>query len=223
MATHSSVLAWRIPGTGEPDGLPSMGSHRVRHYWGDLAAATLHCNFTCLGAARRLCWVHRKEPLWSGSSLDTQSKQFTVNLGSHTNKIYMKIEYNTTQCDICYNFMWGKLLDIWSWTEQSKEIATLSWRGEVKVAQSCPTLCDPTDYTVHRIFQARILEWIAFPFSRGSSQPRDRTQVSRIAGGLFTSWATREALSWRRLVTKRWITKANYQLPSSWRNGIALL
>ena len=38
MATHSSVLAWRIPGTGEPDGLPSMGSHRVRHDWSDLAA-----------------------------------------------------------------------------------------------------------------------------------------------------------------------------------------
>ena len=39
MATHSSVLAWRIPGTGEPDGLQSMGSHRVRHDWSDLAAA----------------------------------------------------------------------------------------------------------------------------------------------------------------------------------------
>ena len=39
MATHSSVLAWRIPGTGEPDGLPSMGSHRVGHNWSDLAAA----------------------------------------------------------------------------------------------------------------------------------------------------------------------------------------
>ena len=38
MATHSSVLAWRIPGTGEPGGLPSMGSHRVRHDWSDLAA-----------------------------------------------------------------------------------------------------------------------------------------------------------------------------------------
>ena len=41
MATQSSVLAWRIPGTGEPGGLQSMGSHRVRHYWSDLAAATL--------------------------------------------------------------------------------------------------------------------------------------------------------------------------------------
>ena len=54
-------------------------------------------------------------------------------------------------------------------------------------------LCDPVDYTARGILQARILEWVAFPFSRGSSQPRDRTQVSRIAGGLFTSWATREA------------------------------
>ena len=53
---------------------------------------------------------------------------------------------------------------------------------EVKVAQSCQTLCDPMDYIVHGILQARILEWVAFPFSRGSSQPRDQTQVSRIAG-----------------------------------------
>ena len=44
---------------------------------------------------------------------------------------------------------------------------------KVKVAQSCPTLCDPMDCTVHGILQARILEWVAFPFSRGSSQPRD--------------------------------------------------
>ena len=63
----------------------------------------------------------------------------------------------------------------------------------MKVAESCPTLCDPTDYTVHGILQARILEWVAFPFSRGSSQPRDQTQVSHIAGRFFTSWATREA------------------------------
>ena len=48
-------------------------------------------------------------------------------------------------------------------------------------------ICDPTDYTVHGILQARMLEWVAFPFSRGSSQPRDRTQVSCIAGGSFTS------------------------------------
>ena len=47
--------------------------------------------------------------------------------------------------------------------------------------------CDPMDYTVHGILQARILEWVAVSFSRGSSQPRDQTQVSHIAGGLSTS------------------------------------
>ena len=58
---------------------------------------------------------------------------------------------------------------------------------KVKVTQLHPTLCDPMDYTVHGIVQARILEWVAFPFSRGSSKPRDGTQVSHIAGGFFTS------------------------------------
>ena len=60
---------------------------------------------------------------------------------------------------------------------------------KVQVAQSCPTLWNPMDYTVHGILQAKILEWVAFPFSRETSQPRDRTQVSHIAGGFFTSWA----------------------------------
>ena len=64
---------------------------------------------------------------------------------------------------------------------------------KVKVTQSCPILCDPMDWTLHRILQARILKWVTFPFSRGSSQPRDQTQVSRIAGRFFTTWATREA------------------------------
>ena len=70
-----------------------------------------------------------------------------------------------------------------------------SWVSEwVKVTHSCPTLCEPMDYTVHGILQARILEWVAFPFSSVTSQPRDQTQVSHIAGGFFTSWATREAM-----------------------------
>ena len=51
----------------------------------------------------------------------------------------------------------------------------------------------PLGTVVHGILQARILEWVAFPSSRWSSQPRDRNQVSCIAGGFFTSWATREA------------------------------
>ena len=70
--------------------------------------------------------------------------------------------------------------------------------SESEVAQSCPTLCDPMDcslpgFSVHGVFQARVLEWVAIAFSRGSSQPRDRTWVSRIVGRCFTLWATREA------------------------------
>ena len=69
------------------------------------------------------------------------------------------------------------------------------------VAQSCPALrnpmeCSPPGSSVHEILQARILEWVAILFSRGSSQPRDHTQVSCIAGRLFTIWATREVLKY---------------------------
>ena len=49
---------------------------------------------------------------------------------------------------------------------------------KVKIAQSCPTLCDPMDYTVSGIFQAMILEWVDLPFSKGSSELRDQIQVS---------------------------------------------
>ena len=59
-----------------------------------------------------------------------------------------------------------------------------------EVAQSCPTLCNPMDcslpgFSVHGILQARIVEWVTISFSRGSSQPRDQTQVSRTAGRRF--------------------------------------
>ena len=56
-----------------------------------------------------------------------------------------------------------------------------------KVAQSSPTLCNPMDYTVHGILQATILEWVAFPFSSGSSQHRNQTRVSCITGRFFTN------------------------------------
>ena len=125
MATHSSVLAGRIPGMGEPGGLPSMGSHRVGHDWSDLTATA-----ATEAVLEIICFP------WP-----TKTAQ---------NMVYIK----------------------------------------VKIIQSCPTLCNPMDYTVHGILQARILERVAFPFSRGSSRPRNWTQVSHIAGGFFTSWAT---------------------------------
>ena len=78
----------------------------------------------------------------------------------------------------------GRFFIIWTTREALK----------VEGAQLCPTFCHPMDYAVHGILQARILEWVAFPFSRGSSQPRNLTYVCQIAGKFLTSWATREAL-----------------------------
>ena len=70
--------------------------------------------------------------------------------------------------------------------------------NKVKVAQLCPTLCGSMDYTVHEILQGRILEWVAFPFPRGSSQSRDWTQVSLILGRFFTNWAVWKAIGDRK-------------------------
>ena len=107
MATHSSILAWKIPWMEEPGRLQSMGSQRVGHDW----ATSLHL-----------------------TSLEIDSVGLTL----------------------------------WD-----------------------PKDCSPPDSSVHGILQERILEWVAFSFSRGSSQSRDRTQVSLIAGRCFTLWATR--------------------------------
>ena len=64
---------------------------------------------------------------------------------------------------------------------------------KVKVAQLCLTLCDSTDYTVHGILQARILECVAFPFSSGSSQPGIEPMSPALQAD-FTNWAIRETL-----------------------------
>ena len=63
----------------------------------------------------------------------------------------------------------------------------------MKVIQLCSTLCNPVAYTVHGILQARILDWVAYPFSRGASQPRNQTQVSQISGRFFTRWSIRDS------------------------------
>ena len=82
--------------------------------------------------------------------------------------------------------------------EDMKNQQKASLKVKVLVTQSYLTLCDPMDCSlpgssVHGILQARILEWAAMLFSRGSSWPRDRTRISCIASGFFTVWATREA------------------------------
>ena len=148
MATHSSVLAWRILGTGEPGGLLSMGSHRVGHDWSNLAAAAA------------AAWMMNQIAL---TLVDFQQKRRAK--------------------DRC-------------WYSEDKSVGLDLWcraLGPQWKWKSCLTLCDHMDYTVQGILQARILEWVAFHFARGSSQPRDWTRVSGIAGRFFTSWATSEA------------------------------
>ena len=80
-----------------------------------------------------------------------------------------------------------KISQFWKYTQ-----GTIRWNSENESGSVMSDSLQPHGL-VHGILQARILEWVAFPFSKGSSQPRDWTQVSRIAGRFFTSWATREA------------------------------
>ena len=89
-------------------------------------------------------------------------------------------------------------------------IRASEWVKWSEVAQSCPTFCDPMDYSlpgssVHGIFQAFqaiVLEWIAISFSRGSSRPRDQTRVSHIVDRRLTVWATRKVL-----IPSEWVTE----------------
>ena len=96
----------------------------------------------------------------------------------------------------------SKLLGNMSGKVHQKAITWIWKWSESEVTQSCPTLCDPTDCSlpgssIHGIFPARILEWVAVSFSRGSSWPRGWTQVLQVtAGRLFTVWATWESPTW---------------------------
>ena len=95
----------------------------------------------------------------------------------------------------------------------------------VTVTQSCLTLCDPVDCSppgssVHGVFQARVLEWVAIAFSRGSSRSRDQTQVSRIAGRCFTVGATRAVQSEVAQLRPTLCNPMEYSLPGSSVHGI---
>ena len=87
------------------------------------------------------------------------------------------------QMDLLFYYIAHEIWDLPS-------LRRVKWKGQS--LSRVPLLATPMDYTVLGIFQARILESEAFPFSRGSSQPKDRTHASNIAGGFFTVWATRE-------------------------------
>ena len=90
-------------------------------------------------------------------------------------------------CPFCWN-----MLGLPTKIEKSEELV------KVKVTQLCLTLCDPMDcspsgFSVHGVLQTRTLEWVAFPFSRGFSRPRNRTWVFLIPGKFFTVWVTKDS------------------------------
>ena len=95
----------------------------------------------------------------------------------------------------CVSCPWSqKYSPIWSsWSFLVCWVMFRCMQVKVKVTQLCPALGNSMACTVHRILQGRILAWVAFPFSSGSSRPRNLTGVSCIAGRFFTNWAIREA------------------------------
>ena len=113
----------------------------------------------------------------------TKGKNWAKNRGLISQRVWYVLDENTV---IPQAQQWKVIKVLYETTHYGCE-------SEVKreVAQSCLTLCDPMDCSlpgssVHGIFQARVLEWVAISFSRGSSGPRDQTRVSRIAGRRFT-------------------------------------
>ena len=246
MATHSSLLARRIPGTEEPVGLLSMGSHRVGHDWCDLEAAAAQTvnDFESLGNPTSPSTLPQVS---SGVRFWPTTMQLQRKIG------YLPWELGANLYCSCFQSCIGE-------TEKNKrvkdssDLLPLVTRHEIflimmitvaiqcavlcLVTQSYPTLCNPMDCSLpgssvhgdsqgkntivgcHTLLQGifltqelspdlphcrqilyhlnkqgspQILEWEAYPFCRESSQHRDQTRVSCIAGGFFTSWATREA------------------------------
>ena len=94
MATHSSVLAWRIPGTGEPGGLPSMGSHRVGHKWSDLAAAAAASHTNCIPFSVAGPCPHRAYGIGISETL------FTLTLSADPSNVYNWYPNTFTCCSV---------------------------------------------------------------------------------------------------------------------------
>ena len=175
------------PRDGESGGLPSMGSHRVRHDWSDLAVATTTLNFVVTRGIGRSYLVPLIQLLSHNWSNDSEGHGYFSTL------VDLLVPVNP-----CSRIVSSPSMLVLQ-TSEHKEAAgrgVVCEHSEINcvrvlVAQSCPILWDPMDYSppgssVYGISQARILEWVAIPFSRGSPWPRDRTWVSCMAGRFFT-------------------------------------
>ena len=196
MVTYSSNLVWRIPWTKEPGRLQSIASLRVGHDW-VINTKSLQSHENIKHSQRFLSKAHSAHgrlpsPAFLMSFSWWVSGQRNVNRSYVHDLQVWKEDGPYTSCGeeggvpiILIKLTKGRgALDLF--------VYPFNTIMKVKVAQSCLTLHDTKDYTIHGILLATILEWVAFAFSRGSSQSRDQTQVSHIAGRFFTSWANRE-------------------------------
>ena len=123
--------------------------------------------------------------------------------GLYSLKVYQDITSKVNEMLLIFVLLLLKRTkNIWTASRDFENIEVffcdLQW---ALVSQMCPTLCDPMIYSppgssFHGIFQARVSEWVTILFSRGSSWPRDQTQISCVTGRFFTSWTTREAPLW---------------------------
>ena len=174
MATHASSLAWKIPGTAEPGGLPSMGSHRVSHDWSDLAAAAAAAagflSFSTIDI-----WVLISFVVGSVLYIEGHLAAFLL-LGARKIPLIVKAKNISRHWEVSSE---GQLYQRGNeWNEHSRVwLLATTW-----------TPLSMPGSSVHGILQARILQWVAVSFSRGSSQPWDWTQFFLIADGFFTVW-----------------------------------
>ena len=208
-------LSRRIPGTEEPSGLPSMGSHRVGHDWSDLAAAAAewgreiflstsphqgqgrtHREGSFLQATKRVlprtwAWslISNFQPpeLWENKLVLLNPHSLWYFVMAAWAKMISFDNCLLSCFSSCSPLHWCSMITSWIITRNI-------YNYNPSCAQSCLTLCDPMDCSplvssVHEIFHARILKWIVIYFPRESSQPRDRTRISCIsciAGRFFT-------------------------------------
>ena len=187
IATHSSISAWRIPWTQKPGRIQPTGSPRVGHVEvsEQMCMHYIACfRFKSESEVAQLCPTLCDPMHYSPPGSSVQGTLQARILGW----VDMPSSRGSSQSrDQTY-------VSLLHWQAGSLPLAPPRKPQMSEVAQSSPTLCNPVDCSppgssVHGILQARILEWVAISFSRGSSQPRDRTQVSCIKGRCFNLWA----------------------------------
>ena len=206
-ATHSSILAWEIARTEEPGGLQSMGSqdsdtterlthtHTHTHVCETVSLCctleTQHYKWTTLQSQKEL--VTSLVVQWLRIPCQCTWVQSLIREDSTCLRAAESMRHNYRACSLepvlCSKRSHGNEKPH---SPQLEEVCEQQRRPIVKWSESCSVLSDSLRphglyIQVDGILQARILEWVAFPSSRGSSQPRDRTQVSGITGGFFTS------------------------------------